>query len=449
MKPTRKNPEQGQIIIILALAIIVLMGFAGLAIDGGMIYADRRNEQNASDAASLAGAGKAARILAAGGSSFFTESWNCNGADFINGNIRHESIVAAQNSAESNNFNNPEYEVGVYCHDGGDNYYDVAVTITKQTQTSFLQLIFNRPMINVVPATSRVFPRGAAYGDNAIVSLNTDQSCNGLDRGMVFEGSSVVTVVSGTVHSNSCIKASGGSGVVFTDQDQVGTYNWTYTENGNGWHLQPAPVYTTTYLYPIDISPDCTGMTNWGSITGSGTYNPGIYTDINVTSNSAIVRLNPGLYCIQGPNSGVKVTGGTFTGDDVTFYLPQADSLFDTSGNATVQLFAPPADCDVNPSPYDCSPDVPNAAIGGLLIYKAGTPTGNQGSTLGGNAASLYEGSVYCPDSTIRVDGTAGLQTIKAQIIGLNVYVSGSPDMNIIYDGKLYYHPPVKMQLHR
>ena len=55
MKHSSDN-ERGQAIVILALAMIVLLLFAGLAIDGGNAYVERRRSQNAADAAALAGA---------------------------------------------------------------------------------------------------------------------------------------------------------------------------------------------------------------------------------------------------------------------------------------------------------------------------------------------------------------------------------------------------------
>jgi Flp pilus assembly protein TadG len=47
--------ERGQVVIIMALAIVVLLLAAGLAIDGGMLLFGRRTMQNAADAAALAG----------------------------------------------------------------------------------------------------------------------------------------------------------------------------------------------------------------------------------------------------------------------------------------------------------------------------------------------------------------------------------------------------------
>ena len=51
-----RDKERGQTLIIVALAMVVLVGSLALAIDGGNAYAQRRRMQNAADAAALAGA---------------------------------------------------------------------------------------------------------------------------------------------------------------------------------------------------------------------------------------------------------------------------------------------------------------------------------------------------------------------------------------------------------
>ncbi len=48
MKSVEK--EQGQTVVIVAFAVIALLAFAGLAIDGGTAYLNRRRMQNAADA---------------------------------------------------------------------------------------------------------------------------------------------------------------------------------------------------------------------------------------------------------------------------------------------------------------------------------------------------------------------------------------------------------------
>ncbi len=48
------------VLVLLVLGVVVLFGFAALAVDGGMVYSDRRHAQMGSDASSLAGGGAAA-----------------------------------------------------------------------------------------------------------------------------------------------------------------------------------------------------------------------------------------------------------------------------------------------------------------------------------------------------------------------------------------------------
>ena len=54
----QERKERGQVIVVLAVAMVVLLLFAALAIDGENMYVNRRVAQNAADAASLAGTQK-------------------------------------------------------------------------------------------------------------------------------------------------------------------------------------------------------------------------------------------------------------------------------------------------------------------------------------------------------------------------------------------------------
>ena len=53
---TPKEREGGQILVIFALALIVIIGMVGLILDTGSTFAQRRGEQNAADLAAVAGA---------------------------------------------------------------------------------------------------------------------------------------------------------------------------------------------------------------------------------------------------------------------------------------------------------------------------------------------------------------------------------------------------------
>ena len=59
MNATRPGPrerERGQILVLFALSAVAIISMVGLVLDGGGTFAQRRDEQNGSDLASLAGA---------------------------------------------------------------------------------------------------------------------------------------------------------------------------------------------------------------------------------------------------------------------------------------------------------------------------------------------------------------------------------------------------------
>ena len=146
----RENPknksENGQIVILLALAFVGILAFAALAIDGAMIYSDRRIAQNGADAASVSGGQAVADDLLALGDTVTYLNWNCNTLDSIgvlatgdSAAITHAGIVdfSIDNDINDNNgvrtdcfdnFNGTYYE----------NFIDVFVKITDQTPTAFL-----------------------------------------------------------------------------------------------------------------------------------------------------------------------------------------------------------------------------------------------------------------------------------------------------------------------
>jgi uncharacterized membrane protein len=81
------HSEKGQAAVLLALAFVALLAFAALAIDGGMVYSNRRHAQNGSDSASLAGGSAAALYME---NKFVT---------YGNFDCSDPRVVAAQNNA--------------------------------------------------------------------------------------------------------------------------------------------------------------------------------------------------------------------------------------------------------------------------------------------------------------------------------------------------------------
>ena len=81
---TDRKKERGAILYIVAASLVVLIGFAGFAIDLGMLYNVKTDLQNATDAAALAGA------------------WQLDGTTTGINN----AVTSAINAANKYNFNN-------------------------------------------------------------------------------------------------------------------------------------------------------------------------------------------------------------------------------------------------------------------------------------------------------------------------------------------------------
>ncbi len=52
----KMKSEKGQALILIVFGMVALIGFTALAVDGGRVFSDRRNAQNAADTAALAAA---------------------------------------------------------------------------------------------------------------------------------------------------------------------------------------------------------------------------------------------------------------------------------------------------------------------------------------------------------------------------------------------------------
>ena len=114
-----KQNERGQALALIALSVVVLLGFSALAIDGGMIYADRRHAQNAADASALAAGGMAALEMD-NGSTYYDE-FTCD--DTSLNYVAIKAIDTAMARAASNDYTidddiDDHHGVLISCDDG-------------------------------------------------------------------------------------------------------------------------------------------------------------------------------------------------------------------------------------------------------------------------------------------------------------------------------------------
>jgi Flp pilus assembly protein TadG len=400
---TFKTNEKGQALILVALAIVVLFGFAALAIDGSMTFSDRRHAQNAADTAVLA----AALTKIRGG------DWQADG-------LYRAASNGYDNNGTTNDviFYNPPID-GPY---QGNNEY-LQVKVRSDVQMTFARVIGFQKLTNRVEAVARVVPSttSSMFDGNAVVGL-APHEC----QAVKYQGNANTSVIGSGIFVNSdCPSAaffnnSSSAQLAAPCLRAVGGIDYK-----TGALNIPSGCITsgaTPYNYPPDnmIFPNI-ACPSGGSQSGSD-LNPGTYS--GHFPPSGVTHLNSGRYCVSGD---FKVNGGeTLTGSGVLIIMVSGDVTF--NGGATIQLSGPPGPQSVS-NPY-----------GGLFLYM---PMSNSGTiTINGNSNSGFTGSILAPAADISINGTGGTG-LHGQVIGYTVDLSGTSDTTIVYNDEENWDAPV------
>jgi hypothetical protein len=428
--------ESGQVMVFLALVFVGLMGFAALAIDGGMVFSDRRHAQNSADASSLAGGSTAAYYMRMNNVNYNAFICGTSGATNTAYAAQAAAIYhAALNDYVIDNDISDNHGVTVTCeiNDLGsyeDKHLDILTKLTRETTTNFAHLIYDGPLRNEVEAVARVYPPAPLAFGKAIIALN-NSACSGNSNGVIFSGSSNTTVTGGGVWSNGCLTGNGTSFNVTVNNGGVG---FSGSSTGTLTNINPAPQYIPSELpdYSTVVSePDCSGLPNRTVPKSSpATIEAGIYDEIKWTGGD--LTLNPGLYCVTG-SKGININGGSVSGNGVTIFIQ--------TGGVTINGNVSPVDLRAPEETPDPSPAIP-----GVLIYLA---NGNSNTiSVTGNSTSFYLGTVYAPDGDLYFSGSSGTDpTFNTQLIGNNVEVSGGATIDINFNDDENFEQPPYMDL--
>ena len=329
----RLHSSKGQILVMLALAIPLMLTMLGLALDGGRLYFERRSAQVAADAG-------------ARGAAF----------ELLRGNNTQASVdEASATDAKLNGYDNADPEVDVVAligPAGFDNNF-VSVTVTDQVPTTLLN-IFGKNASGV--AARAVAGIVADTAPPCVLALNEE-----IGGALRFSGSGVLTA-NCKIMSNSdavdSIIVNGGFCVTADAIGYVGAQSLTLNSN-NCLSPQPAgqaipeadPYAYLTRIADIDLltlplvsNPPYT--INAGNIGARSPLQPGYYAGgIRVVSDTATIYpvFDPGVYWVDGltitGNVIVRGTGVVFI--DVCAGGPIKDVFI--GGMADVQFSTPTA----------------------------------------------------------------------------------------------------------
>jgi hypothetical protein len=418
-----KQYQDGQAIVIIALAFVALIAFTGLAIDGGMVYSDRRRAQNASDAGALAGGGNVAMEL---------ENSQIDYQNFVCNSLTNVINTGEQTALDSMLINGYTTAVTVTtnCNDIGYKYIDITTTITTETELSFAGVVYDGVITSIVDATTRVTPETTLANGNAIVALNSDNSCdNASAGGLKFGGTGMVRIHGGGAWSDGCLVAQGNCFA----QVEEGTVTYVGGNFGTCPEMDPLPTPSNDPLPPhiYEIPPPtCTEADEMDSITVRNNDVIDLNDTYTQTENVLNDPYKAKLICLTSDKEAIKMTGGVLKGRGVTIYLVGGGDVSINGGE--VDLSAPVED------------DQLNRAKVGLLIYSDAVSDIN----IEGNHESEYFGTIYAPKADIKITGEGDIgPTLNTQIIGYNVTLLGTAGININFDKTWVLNFPTSLDL--
>ncbi len=421
-----RRDESGQVLVLTALSMTLLLGFMALAIDVGVLFRAKRNVQIAADAAAVAAALNYAYV--AGGS--MTQA--AYDAAAANG-ITDSSQVAVHNPPTSGYHNGSGY---------------IEVIITQPNPTYFMR-IFNHNSANVAArAVAGIVPNR-----DCIIALDTNN-----ETSFNVQGSAVINTPNCSIHINSpygaALCTTGGATInalsinINGAQNTQGNCNGTQQNAHTGVGVVPDPYanmtwpscagltpITTTVITPTFASTLTAPVVCFNGSTATeltsgvqlGTYtqvkDPSSGVSNNVGGNQVFIFENGvtidgnntvgGTMDIQGGNfcQGSLLGGGkcSFSGNNaLNIYAPNSGSL------NSIALMAPGnGDSTSPPDNLSLACNSSYQGTGPCLQIQFGTGSGN------------LNGVIYLPSSTLYMQDNGG-GTVVAGIVAYKVYDKSS-----------------------
>ena len=412
--------ESGQAMVLVAVAMTMLVGFAALVIDIGQAHYEQSRVQAAADASALAAA------LEIGGPC--SSVANCSAMQtaaqqaLVENGMTGSTLATQCGSSAATGItlmvNNGPCALGSNDPNSGNS--DYVETVVTEVEPTYLAKALG---INSMKISAR-----------AEAKIGNSQFCVDVqDPGSVAfddSGSSVLNAPTCGIDINS--SANNGltiSGSATIDANAVEVHGPKDSTSGNIKFPGAQPAFGAPSLIdPLNwlnsqapsTSPCTPGDTNTVQIsaTTNTTLSPGVYCGGIRISGSSPVTFNPGTYVITG-STGLSVSGSSrLTGTGVTFYFSQGSLVM--SGSSTVTLVAPTT-----------------GTYAGVLIFQS--PSDATPMTISGSSSSAYQGAIYLPCNPSATNcANAGL-TISgggnnAAYTILDTYklnMSGSVDFNV------------------
>ena len=505
------RPAAGQVLVIFAFGLIVLLLIGALLVDVGFVWLIHRQQQNAADPGAIA----AARFIKAEADPVVRMVKMRQAACFYareNGFFRaasdNDGCIPANDAAGSTLIVNYPPSTGAGDFIGKANHVEVAIT---RPHITFLSRIIG---LNVIPVTSNAvaaFDSGDSNNSSLVALEPSDCAAGKISGGATVNIHNVAGATGGYVQVNSncgegpaagddlCgngtggLKVDGGGHLTAPQTNIVGSCIADLTAITGAVNEEANYISDPlANIPPLDLgvftAQNCgtgpvlqpTGPNSDGcNFNGSGVVDlqPGIYYGGWRIANNVEVRLAPGIYVIAGGGvtlvaggSLVSVGGSPSTIARVMIFSTDNPAYSATcmSGGGNASQCQGGLDFQATGTlkmrGLNTDPCPPVNAVGcpyrGMLIWQDGdgscsiaaNPDTKCPIFIGGQAELDIAGTIYAPTTKVQLDGgsaSSGITPVAAvQIISNTWDILGGATLDMPYDPNELYRLPQKGLVH-
>ena len=463
--------QSGQAVVLVAVAVLVLTAILALALDGGGIYLDKRQLQNAADSSALAGA----ELLMAVPSSY-PNIHNQAMANLLK-NLPGTSLAGTVCAAACPNLKTlglPGMSGIGTINLGGGYFVETSITSSYTYQVT----IWHTHPVAVAPihgfqSTITLAARATAQNGNlpyAIVALQDkaaysnwhDVQINGSPGAIALSGGGSPGDDRGGIFSNASIDAGTGTpAITFSPSGNAGDL-WAVNESGpdqaglntvgrvtgqqTAGSLPQAGLHLDFPTYPEPAAPS----TSYGSITvssGTQVLCPGKYTSSITVSSGATAILFPGVYHVNG-DVNIQGTLRTLTATDLPITACSQTVAGGADLGAIVEIQPDPGttDCDLHKLSAVSGSTItltPSPKYFEISVYVEPLPSWQtvcSRNQLGSNVVRLASGACYSmsgaifgPADNMQLGGS-GCGTGVGQIVAWTLLINGNGNVNETFD---------------
>lgn len=462
----RRNGQRGQALVLFALLLIVIIGAAGLLIDGGRAWGEKRQAQAAADFAALA----AARAIADAGIP-------CNATGLALGQAAARAVADFNDGPDHPWTVVVEYPATSSASYKGCSY--VLVRVSRTMATTFSRVMGEEEWTPSADAVVKMTRTVTAVASCTFCSLNNSDKNHTLKVELGSNGEASRLVVDGdiVVNSSNGKKASdtGSGGKWIVEGDAFDIFGvggridakritvvggWETHDNGIAVaqeatcplaqrptppqylllsppitqsniciHQPPLTDPLAAFIQPLQADYLVQSTSKYTCATGTCNIQPGVYISGIAVSGTGNLVMAPGLYFIAG--GGFAVTGnGSVDAPAVTIYNSAGANVLGkaiSAGNVNISTNG-----RVVIGPDD------NGVYGGMTVFqqrassKAVTLNPNNSDQCASVASpgepqgcmGGLSGTIYAPNSsalvTVNATGTANLQVIAGKLLVKN-----------------------------